>query len=271
MNDRSINIINDDASQSRPCFTLLKQHFGVLRDALLCGEYGDAYDRTCFSSFFVEICSILRLLGDVYGYIVVYSDGVVDPVSSYAPFLERFVQCMELMHVCLISHGDVDGGPETKIPKSVMSRLRAFRPRVARVVHPILSVEGLLIPMGVHEKSNYRLRVLFARSAQLVMDLFQISLPKRYYRVSPRFDGNVMFYVNSRRAEQVLFGSKSGLARMPRYQDESLVLIKLKASFVHLCACIGDKWELYFALNNIEGCDSSYNGLKLRLRMEIKM
>src|SRR4051794_15630773 len=53
---------------------------------------------------FVEVCGILLLVGDAFGYIAVDDDGVVDSARSYAPFLEQFLVCVEATHIWCITH-----------------------------------------------------------------------------------------------------------------------------------------------------------------------
>lgn len=56
---------------------------------------------------FIEVCSNLSYLGEIYGYIDTDTRGVVDFHQSYLPFVERFVRCMILMHDwCIRTGGD---------------------------------------------------------------------------------------------------------------------------------------------------------------------
>lgn len=51
---------------------------------------------------FMQVCIILVLLGDIYGYIVVDDNGVVDPLRSYPTFFGPLVKSLEIMYLwCL--------------------------------------------------------------------------------------------------------------------------------------------------------------------------
>lgn len=59
----------------------------------------EGHDGVYLYEVFMEVCSVLVYVGDVFGFLTAGDHGHVDEARSYAPFLRELAVCLELMHI----------------------------------------------------------------------------------------------------------------------------------------------------------------------------
>lgn len=120
------------SNERKGLFNVLIEHYYVQRSIISRGSVRhDGRRPPHLYEAFVEVCCLLFLLGDGFGYIALDADGAVDPVRSYGPFVDRLLVCVEIAHVWRISHCPVGSSPDIKTDLSRRPRKRvllAFRP-----------------------------------------------------------------------------------------------------------------------------------------------
>lgn len=128
---------------------------------------------------FMEVCSMLLFVGDVFGYIAVDDHGVVDAERSYAPFLEGFVVCLEVMHIWCMRHPALGITPKDR--RWVSSgfnalSLHSVSPllllKMVQSVYPFVKDDNIL-PDRLILWPDFSLRELFIRYSQFVVSLVQ--------------------------------------------------------------------------------------------------
>lgn len=120
------------SKERKRLFDVLIEHYYVQRSLICRGSVRhDGRRPPHLYEAFVEVCCLLLLLGDAFGYIAVDSDGDVDPVRSYGPFVDRLMVCLEVAHVWRISHCPVGSTPDNRTVMSGRKRtkvLLGFKP-----------------------------------------------------------------------------------------------------------------------------------------------
>lgn len=94
----------------------------------------------------VEVCSILLLVGDAFGYIAVRGNGDIDVARSFAPFLEHFNVCVEVAQIWRVSYCPVRQYGRIESERRCKKILMRFTPsvnvKIADAVFPHLATLG---------------------------------------------------------------------------------------------------------------------------------
>lgn len=141
------------------------------------GHVHDGRRPPYFYEALVEVCSILLLIGDAFGYIAVDDDGVVDPLRSFAPFLENFVFCVEVTHTWCIRHPPFGRTPVDRRwcttglhGKVMLSPTPLLQLKMIDAVYPHVLTESV-IPGGTLLASDSLLRRSFLQSSRTLLSL----------------------------------------------------------------------------------------------------
>lgn len=126
---------------------------------------------------FMEVTSIMLFIGDVFGYITVDADGVVDSQRSFAPFVRNFVLGLELMHQWCMRHPPSGQTPKDrrwlksgrfeKVLNSVtpINRLRMYKAKYPNIADDELIPDDLMI------SADFKIRMAFLRTAKTMFDI----------------------------------------------------------------------------------------------------
>lgn len=262
---------------------MLKQHLNVQISIISGGGFrhegqGPPYLFECF----MEVCSILLFVGDVFGYITVDADGVVDPLRSHAPFIERFVLCLEIMHWWCMRHPPkgqtpkdrrwLTSGAHRKVLNSTAPLLRL---RMVNAVYPHVT-EDTLIPDGVMVLPDFKLRGLFLKTSKSVIDLAEEGC---YGECEPlRFSQDIQgveLFLSARRVKTA--GAETELTRFygSQCKEEQVIGLCLAASCDPLELCeqsspcdVRAGWELYWSFEAYAPNESLCDGIKSLLIAE---
>lgn len=265
-----------DFFQRHLCLEVLKQHLYFMRQIIARGEVRyDGRGPRYLHEVFMEVCLILLFVGDVCGYIAVNDDGVVDPVRSYAPFLERLVQCMEIMHTWCIRHPSKGQTPKhgkwlttgtyRKVLKSAAPVLRV---QMAKAVYPHVTVDTLM-PDGVVTLPAHELRQLFLEISQSAFDLTDSGTHEVCGPLHSLHDvKSIGIYLSSRTVLKPALGSRSGRSRVLRPKEEVCLSLRLVSGFDALQESVDGKLELYWKMRACGPHGSVYDGLNSLLRKQ---
>jgi hypothetical protein len=257
--------------QRKLCLSVVKEVFDVKWSMISCGGFrhegrGPPYQFEVF----MEMCSIVLFVGDVFGYIAVDEDGVVDAVRSYGPFLEQLLVCLEIMHLWCMRHPPVGGTPKDRkwissgeCPAVLNSVAPLLRLRMVQAMCPSLR-DGSVLPDGFLTLPDFRLRALFLRCSKSVMALAEEGSVGQCEPL--RFTQNIRcieIYLICRRVKDTVDGG---------YSQQHHVAVCLSSMFdpVQLCEettsslgkVTGDEWVLYWQLESYSPLESLYEEVK---------
>lgn len=269
--------------QRKRCLELLSQQFNLQWSIISGGGFRhEGHGPPYVFEAFMEVCSILLFVGDVFGYIAVDEDGVVDPLRSYSPFLERFVLSIEIMHTWCMRHP-----PHGHTPKDRRWLTRGVHCKVLHSVSPLLRLrmvnavyphvkDDVLIPEGVLILPDFKLRALFLRTSKSVIDL---ASDGSYGQCEPlRFSQDIQcvgVYLGTQRVKPQCFASEFTRVGVPKCKEQPVIALRLAASFdpVELCEedsheGVNAEWELYYNFEAYSPLESIYDEVKELLGAE---
>lgn len=269
--------------QRKRCLELLSEQFSVQWSIISTGGFRhEGRGAPYVFEAFMEVCSILLFVGDVFGYIAVDDDGVVDSVRSYGPFLERFVLCLEIMHTWCMRHPPQGHTPKDRRwstsglhSKSLNSVAPILRLRMVKAVYPHVK-GGPLIPEGVMLLPDFKMRQLFLTTSKSVIDIAERGCYGQCEPLGFSQDINsVEVYLGNQRVKNA--ESQMELTRVNglEYKDEHVIALRFGARFdsQQLCEdsspCVSDQeWELYYNFEAYSPHESLYDQLKLLLEIQ---
>lgn len=216
---------------------------------------------------YIEVCTILLYIGDVFGYIVLDDDCVVDPIRSNDTFLKGFVKCLELMHEWCIRHpppGNVPSWSRWLTSGSHRNALvehqSCLRNRMVNVSYPDVT-GGSVMPEGALFFSSNEVRELFLQTSKSMFDFVeggtQLNCP--HYRFSEQLR-SIGLYL------------KTGVLRVvdphfligecPREQSQDILSLRLSWSVGGPYGVVDEDWKHYWTLQSCSSNGTLYDGIK---------
>lgn len=265
------------SEQRRECLSVLKALYDASSKLICKGRVSyDSGGRRFLFENFMEVCGILLFVGDVFGYLVVDSEGVVDPLRSYVPFLERFVVCLEITHVWCMRHPPLGVTPKSRAwvtgetyPKVINSVAPLLRHKMVQAVMPGMKL-GEVLPAGMTLLPDFELRGLFLNMSRSILDIAEEG---SYGQCEPlrcaQDIRSVNVYIISRRVKDI---SDNG------YRQQQEVCITLSSTFDAMELCeekaspgglvTADGWQVYWQLESYSPMESLYQEVKEILERE---
>lgn len=259
------------SEQRRECLSVLKDLYDARCEMICRGvlRYDSGGGRFLFENF-MEVCGILLFVGDVFGYMTMNADGVVDPLRSYVPFLERFLVCLEITHLWCMRHPPLGVTPKSRAwvtggvyPKIINSVAPLSRHRMVQAVWPGLKL-GEVLPEGMTLQSDFELRGLFLHGSRSILEIVEQG---SYGQCEPlRFTQDIRsveVYLITRRVKDTLDNG---------FKQQHEVSIRLSSTFDAMELCeekvgpvgptLADGWELYWQLESYSPMESLYQEVK---------
>lgn len=264
--------------QRLKCFKVLEEHFDLFWSMISHGgfRHGGEGPPELFEVF-MEVCSILLFAGDVFGYVVVDEDGVVDPERSFGPFVQLLVQCLEITHVWCMKHPSGGQTPKNRRWLSNCGRRKVFysaapllKLKMVKAVYPPIS-ESSVMPEGTLIAKDARLRALFLNKSRLMMTMVEQGCHGQCEPLGFTRDiQSVEVFIMRRRVKEKT--SEMDLTKVrSSFKDEEVLSVRLVPTFdaSELCSerdQVFDAWELYWSFEAYAPHESLYEDIKEAMR-----
>lgn len=130
--------------EAKRILSQLTERYNVQRGIICCGGLRHSVEAPLeLYDAFVEVCCILLLVGDTFGYFAFNDDGVVDVVRSFGPFLELFNLCVQVAHIWRIVYCPIPSGHFRSRTRSRATILIRFSPVVrSKIADAIFPKQG---------------------------------------------------------------------------------------------------------------------------------
>lgn len=215
---------------------------------------------------FIEMCSILLYIGDVQKYIAVNDDGVVDFERSCTPFIEEFIQCLEITHELCVRNPQVGASKKDvwltdgKYRKVLESYSSKFRERMACAVYPHKD-GGVVLPVEFRTKSSDELEEMFIRTSSSILDLAERGVIGQCQRSrwSGRMSGLKLFL--GRRTTQVRVSHLKYLSGKRSHSYSEEILLMCVAGDGSMLERVIPGCDSYWSLHAVGRGDTLYHGL----------
>lgn len=234
-------------------FVRLTEHYHVqcriiTEGACRGGGFGPPYAYQAY----IEVCTILLYVGDVFGYIFLDDDCVVDTVRSNSTFLRGFVQCLELMHEWCIRHpplGDVPSWSRWLTSglyrNALVEHESCFRDRMVNVSYPNVT-GGALMPEGSLVSSLNEVRESFLEISKFIFDF--VGVGAQFQRPHHRFSGQLR--------------SVGLYLKYGQHHPEGVLSVRLSWSVGGPYGVVGGEWQPYWTLQSCSSNGTIYDGIK---------
>lgn len=261
--------------QRKRCVQALAWHFNLRRSFVMRGEYGHAGPAAPYlHEAYIDICSILLYVGDVFGYIVLDDDSVVDPRSSNGPFVELFVQCLELMHEWCIRHPPF-GQTECRmwstcgLHSNVLLEVEpSLRFRMLDAVYPHVT-EGTIIPEGALLLPDVELRDMFLEKSKSAFELAELDSQLQFQPLrSPSNIQSLRVYLSQRRVEQTVPDAGLALGDCLDIKNGNVLSLRLVRSSESARRGVVKDWQFYWSLYSFDRSQTIYDDVISILQME---